>query len=121
MTDHHDEELDQRGSCCKWVALFLLVLPVLYVLSYPPVMRYFSVHRPDTWWRGQLTDFPDGRNVPAYRPVDWLIDNTMLRTPLLAWGAVWGVESDMRMTAREREAPSSEREATTVPTSRNRF
>jgi hypothetical protein len=36
----------------------------------------------------------DGGNLPLYAPVDWLIDKTPLKEPLLWWAHVWGVEED---------------------------
>ncbi len=29
--------------------------------------------------------------IPGYRSVDWLIDNTPLRKPLFVWADFWGV------------------------------
>jgi hypothetical protein len=66
---------------------------VAYVLSYAPVYRYFAENveaEPRGVWR-------------VYVPVNWLIDRTPLRGPLLAWADLWGVgfEFDSASEARE--------------------
>lgn len=89
------------------VAFFLIVTPVVYVLSYAPVVKVC----------GRTAEFPvDGRSLgldirsmdsvvvplvivnqpladgslyPLYAPVDWLIDNTLLREPLFFWAGLW--------------------------------
>jgi len=64
-------------------ALGLIVLPLLYVLSYAPAVR----------WCGPTSIVPDdGRYHAFYVPVDWLARNTPLARPLTWWNEVWGVE-----------------------------
>jgi hypothetical protein len=41
----------------------------------------------------------DGDELPAYVPIDWLIDNTPLEKPLFAWAALWGVEDEFQELA----------------------
>ena len=78
---------------------FAMLLPVVYVLSYAPVMRVCGRTLP----AGQLppigVEVPplaDASLYPAYHPVDWLIDNTPLRKPLFWWADLWGVGDYLR-------------------------
>jgi hypothetical protein len=101
----------------------MLVLGVLYVLSYAPMYRlkYGQPLRIQTHAALRLVHYaPPG--LPAtvraqeprdwvplacYAPVDWLIDGTPLRHPLIWWAGVWDVrewvESDSRTRKRKRE------------------
>jgi hypothetical protein len=54
-------------------ALGVLFGPILYVLSYPVTVRVTGTHQ-----------------LSGYKPVEWLIDDTSLREPLLAWADVCG-------------------------------
>lgn len=58
---------------------------VVYVLSYAPVYRVEMVR--------QNSPTPLGVWRSAYAPVDWLIDNTFLREPLLRWSELWNVRA----------------------------
>mgnify|MGYP006969483489 FL=1 len=70
--------LTRRPSLMSLAALGLLVaLPFVYVFSYAPVVRVGQVTCGDS-------------NV--YRPVDWMIDNTPLRDPLMSWAQFCGVQ-----------------------------
>lgn len=71
---------------------------VVYVASYAPFVRFRGGDRPQVIWErvSIVEDRPymviaDGRRYFIYRPVDWLIDRTILREPLLAWAELWGV------------------------------
>ena len=68
---------------------------LVYVFSYAPVVR---MKNPFILYSG--TDYKgfsptsgsiDGHNLPLFRPIDWLIDETPLRRPLLWWAELWGV------------------------------
>jgi hypothetical protein len=61
-----------------WAAALGLVLAVGYVLSYPIALRL----GPPEWIS----------HTPGYGPVEWLIDETPLRRPLLLWSEVCGSE-----------------------------
>ena len=63
--------------------LLVLLLLVVYVLSYAPVVRY-------------CVD-PGASAHGIYRPVEWLIDETPVREPLLVWAQPWGVRSQLEM------------------------
>lgn len=120
-----------RPSITSLVAVFLIVLPAMYVLSYAPATRMF--HRTAVWEdaydligtdtliknRGYppgsrsvansattLTPGtvyvvpPEGGSLhPVYEPVEWLIDHTPLRTPLLAWAGIWGVRGESELAS----------------------
>jgi hypothetical protein len=49
---------------------------------------------------GVLTD---SRKLKVYRPVDWLIDNTPVRKPLLWWADVCGVGDEFFYAANSRD------------------
>lgn len=78
------------------VFVIAIVLCALYVLSYAPFLRlrygadeprfvslgYYAVNlgpptRPDTG--------------PFYKPVEWLIDETRCKAPLIEWAEMWNV------------------------------
>jgi hypothetical protein len=69
--------------------VLLVVLPLVYVFSYAPVYR---LGKRSGWSR---IDLP----IAAYRPVDWLIDNTPLDEPLYRWADLWGVRGDFVWSA----------------------
>jgi hypothetical protein len=77
---NHDES---RRLPLLQIVLVVLV-PLMYVLSYAPVYR-LGMQR---GWSGI------DRQPAAYRPVDWLIDNTPLNEPLYGWADLWGVRGD---------------------------
>jgi hypothetical protein len=45
----------------------------------------------------------DGKDLPLYRPVDFLIDHTVLREPVLWWAELWGVRDEFETMSRLRE------------------
>ena len=61
--------------------MFLVALPVLYVLSIGPVVAIAS--KTKTW---------PGLSQQFYAPVIWLHDHTLLRRPLEIYVALWGVK-----------------------------
>lgn len=83
------------------VALILIASPVVYVLSYAPIVkicgdtRQFVPDQPRTGAYVITADIQeplaDASRYPAYAPVDWLIDDTPLREPLFLWAEIWGV------------------------------
>ncbi len=64
----------------------LLLLLVVYVLSYAPVYRW---HYGSDRWTLPLADWET-----VFVPVHFLIDETPLREPLLRWAALWGTRRD---------------------------
>jgi hypothetical protein len=105
------------------VVLVAVVLGLVYLLSYAPVANLELARREKYGWPDpppnelQFQAGPlDSYELPLYSPVDWLIDNTPLRSPLFWWAAVWGARDDfeyrhasrMEETAREREARQQE-------------
>ena len=94
-----------KPSLTSLVAFFLIVTPLVYVLSYAPVVRVCGrtvvVQREvsglgmfGSSLRGTLIDrveCADASVYPAYQPVDWMIDSTPLRRPLYFWAGLWGV------------------------------
>lgn len=79
----------------RWGVAAMVGLPLMYVTSYAPVVR----------WRSPAPSVVLGKkssnaSQPAfYRPVEWLIDNTPASGPLMLWARVWGVEDEIRVTS----------------------
>ena len=67
----------------------MLVIALLYVLSYPVVVR--AKYGRDA---GLLFLFSAQEGLTVYRPVDWLIDRTPVRGPLFFWADRWGVREE---------------------------
>lgn len=109
----------------------MILSPILYVLSYAPVVkvcgrttvvpafpRTSSVPHPHD--AGQTISISyvvalgriplaDESLYPAYKPVDWLIDNTPLREPLFMWAGICGVHDEFERGQFVREfGPDSE-------------
>jgi hypothetical protein len=79
-----------RRSRALWVSSIcgaLILLSVTYALSYAPVFRW-QMER-------QNTMCPEGKWRQLYDPVNWMIDRTPLRPPLLSWADYWNVRSPM--------------------------
>jgi hypothetical protein len=69
-------------------------LVIAYPLSYAPVMRFKLEQSSLSPMRSHLHPPIDVTELPIYQSVDWLIDNTPLRKPLIAWAEFWGVEDE---------------------------
>lgn len=67
-----------------WAGVGILVLAILYILSYAPMIRWKGETRRFIPRGGDIpmVVFPDGKQFPLYRPIDWLVDHTPLGTPL---------------------------------------
>jgi hypothetical protein len=99
------------------VVLASVLLAVLYVLSYAPVVRFVLTSEEDPGLA--VVEFPDGevnvvgrrpydgRVVAAYRPIDWLIDNTPLRAPLLWWADRFDMRFEFETASLSRSLPPS--------------
>ena len=61
-----------------WAAVLGVVLFVVYAMSYPVAVRLTS-----------------STVLPAYRPVEWLIDNTPVREPMFRWAEFCGVRDGL--------------------------
>ena len=99
------------------VACVMLVLPLVYVLSYAPVVRVCGrtaeVETLPTsvvysGGVGVVRIWPISRPMadsslyPTYKPIDWLIDNTPLRKPLFFWAQLWNVRVEFEQGAEHR-------------------
>ena len=99
-----------KPSKTSLVAFGFILLPLVYVLSYAPVVRVRgrTVEVPWTWSEyfsagysvnGTPTmriERADASLYPAYQAVDWLIDNTPLRQPLFYWAEIWSVRDQFQ-------------------------
>lgn len=77
-----DQSTDPKGSS-GWFIIFVVAVPLLYVLSIGPVAAVVS--------RTQNTQ---AMNVleKVYAPVIWLHGHTILKEPLEAYVELWGVK-----------------------------
>ncbi len=105
-----------RPSPTSLVAFFLIVAPVVYVLSYAPVVRVCGrtveydpdIPFPSGTFNVDIPDYQSGVTLenpslyPAYQPVHWLIDHTPLREPLMLWADLWGVRYAFEVSEIER-------------------
>ena len=77
-----------RRAFAKRAAIVICCLVFAYPLSYAPMVRSMG-ERHGTGWGSPL--FYDGRDMPVYRPIDWIIDNTLLDKPMFVYACLWGV------------------------------
>lgn len=96
-----------RQAIVRWAAAVLLVLVVVYPLSYAPFVKWklWEIHErtvQEGYTVGCRFTPIDGSQYHVYRPVDWLIDNTALKQPLFAWARLWRVEEEFRFGAAAR-------------------
>ena len=77
-----DQTADTKGSA-GWFVIFVVVIPLLYVLSIGPVAALVS-----------RTNTGRGASVltKVYAPVIWLHEHTILKKPLEAYVELWGVK-----------------------------
>ncbi len=78
-----------------WIGTTLLVLLVVYPLSYAPVVRVYVA--PDLG-PDKVLPLCDSSDLPIYVTMDWLIDNTQLSEPMFVWARLWQVEYVFRYT-----------------------
>lgn len=88
-----------RPSFTALVAFALILSPLVYLLSYPPVVKLLQ-RGPDL--HGDVMAIADREYYPAYKPVDWLLDHTPLRGPLFYWAGVCGVREEFEAGSRVR-------------------
>src|SRR5262245_32581058 len=67
-----------------WAAALVVLLAIGYALSYAPIVRFTNAR----------FDATDGDGLLFYKPVDWLIDSTPLRGPLVCWADFCGVRGE---------------------------
>jgi hypothetical protein len=76
-----------------FLVLFVAALVAGYVLSYAPIYRMRHGPSPTDVITGPRDVF---HAMPAYCPVELLLDNTILDKPLCLWADVWGVGPGVR-------------------------
>lgn len=103
MKRHVEPSASRRGS--NLAAVVLVVLPLIYVLSYAPLNRWMNDRDsfskfPWLFRSGYFRTTPDPP-VPrwelVYLPVKWTTDYTPLREPLFWWADLWDVDFSMRL------------------------
>ena len=88
-----------KPSRTSLVAFAMIAGPFLYVLSYAPVVRICDGPDPEPpEFVALYSSFfvEKDPEYPLYVPVDWLIDNTPLETPLFIWAECWNVREHFR-------------------------
>jgi hypothetical protein len=87
-----------------WAAIALLGLATVYVLSFAPAKRWYlpqaslspmsDANDYEAMYQQLYGETGDDAEpaIPFYRPVDWLIDETPARGPLLWWERLCGVD-----------------------------
>jgi hypothetical protein len=82
----------------RWQTLTfaIVALPLVYVLSYAPYIRYQygpSIEYETDGYVCVLYDFEDEyfsrNNHSLYAPVEWMTDNSTLGKPLKFWAGLW--------------------------------
>jgi hypothetical protein len=86
-----------------WTIALFCVVTSGYVLSYAPVVRVIKAAQPDDLDRLYAAD---GYELPPYAPIDWMIDQTPLRNPLLRWAELCGVGTDFLFASEIRSGTS---------------
>jgi hypothetical protein len=89
-----------RRAFAKLAATAICCVAVVYPLSYAPYMRWDLDRACEQGWFYPVS--ADGEDYPAYKPADWLIDNTPFDKPLFAWASLWGVGDQFQSAARRR-------------------
>lgn len=104
----------RRPSLTSLIALVFVVAPLVYVLSYAPVVRVYRrsveaqrlvprvtvIRETESGWvaesprEGVNIECADSSVYPGYQPLDWLIDNTALRELMFKWADLWRVRGD---------------------------
>jgi hypothetical protein len=106
--------LRNKPSLTSLVAFFLIVAPLVYVLSYAPVVRVCGrqleiraqMRTASSLFEGTFSmPVADASLYPAYSAVDWLIDRTPLRGPLFTWAGLWGVGGAFETGYQHRQEP----------------
>lgn len=96
----------RKPSFTSLAAFFLVVTPILYVLSYAPVVRFCGPpleYQPPMVGPGNRATVYRLREYRSFAPVDWLIDNTPLKEPFFLWADLWGIREAFRQAALARE------------------
>ena len=75
-------------------------------MSYAPIVRWESERQSSEAARnGEFYGITvDGTALPAYKPIDWLIDNTPLDKPLFVWAQLWGVAFEFEAASQTRQS-----------------
>jgi hypothetical protein len=71
-----------------WALAVFVAMPVLYLLSVPPLIHY-SLHPVSFPWGTELGVSLWVHNYS--RPYDWVETNTPLKTPLFKYRVYWGL------------------------------
>jgi hypothetical protein len=74
-----------------WAAAPVMLLAIGYVASYPIALRIIDHH-----------------DIPAYRPVQRLIDSELLDGPMCWWAGFWGVDGKLIAASLHRKIDSGE-------------
>jgi len=74
---------ERKRSRWPVAVLVMTMLAMVYALSYAPALKWYDESDP--------LYAPFDASLLLYQPVEWLIDDTPLRKPLLLWADLWNV------------------------------
>ena len=96
-----------KPSFTSLAAFFLIVSPVVYVLSYAPVVRIYGGNEfildEDIPWRPGNIGISVGPDYSFYQPVEQLTDNASIRPVMFWWAGLWGVRQHFEIVSFERD------------------
>ena len=74
----------------RWLAT-LISIPLLYALSYPPVIRWYAGPDVEPWFKQPQFDTSE---LPFYRPLEYALDKMpWAYRPMMWWAHVWDVDA----------------------------
>lgn len=79
-----------RWNRLIWILIATVLIPPLYLLSYPPIVSVQKRYPPS------ITGISWAQGWFVFVPADWLIDHSLIRKPMLAWAKVWGVSGEFK-------------------------
>ena len=95
------DSADRTTIVPRIIAVILVLL--FYVLSYAPMVRFvrgpYHSPPPRVLFSISPNAFEPQNWETAYAPVMWLLDETPLNKPLLAWAELWNVDRYMYLSS----------------------
>ena len=93
----------RKPSLTSLIAFAMIATPLVYVVSYAPVVRALRLEGSGIYVSPSDELIPMPSEYAAYQPVDWLIDSTPLREAMLWWAGLWGVREEFELASTVRE------------------
>jgi hypothetical protein len=94
----------KRSRWMSGIAAMILLL-LLYVASYPLVLRWAYPLRGECIIGENIIGYTrDVAHVPLYTPVEWLVDETSAKRPIFWWAQICRAKNTVELARHEREA-----------------